>query len=54
MNYDDDESIESENDDEFDEAAFNKQKLDAIYQFIHAMPEVFEPVPAVGGKRKRS
>ena len=34
-----------------------KRKLEAIYQFIRAMPEVFEPVPApaiAGEKRKRS
>ena len=30
------------------EARIDKQKLDTIYQFIHAMPEVFEPVP--GGR----
>ena len=34
-------------------AAIDKQKLGAIYQFIRAMPEVFEPAPAVGEKRKR-
>ena len=33
-----------------------KHKLGAIYQFVRAMPEVFEPVPASAGgeKRKRS
>ena len=30
------------------EAGIDKRKLDVIYQFIHAMPEVFEPVP--GGR----
>ena len=31
-----------------------KNKLGAIYQFIRAMPEVFEPAPdAAGGERKR-
>ena len=35
--------------------AIGKHKLGAIYQFIRAMPEVFEPAPAAGGgKRKRS
>ena len=33
----------------------DRHKLEAIYQFIRAMPEVFEPVPAAAGeKRKRS
>ena len=41
----------TENDDEV--PGIGKQKLGAIYQFIRAMPEVFEPVPATGGKRKR-
>ena len=36
-----------------DDAGLVKRKLDAIYQFIRAMPEVFEPVPVVGEKRKR-
>ena len=31
-----------------------KRKLEAVYQFIRAMPEVFEPAPAAGDKRKRS
>ena len=31
----------------------NKQKLETIYQFVRAMPEVFEPAPAAGEKRKR-
>ena len=30
-----------------DQARIAKRKLDAIYQFIRAMPEVFEPAPAV-------
>jgi hypothetical protein len=34
-------------------ARIDKHKLEAIYKFIRAMPEVFEPTPAVGGKRKR-
>ena len=38
-------SIESE-----DEAGINKRKLEAIYQFIRAMPEVFEPAPAAVGQ----
>ena len=28
-----------------DEAGIDRHKLGAIYQFMHAMPEVFEPVP---------
>ena len=37
-----------------DETVIGKNKLGAIYQFIRAMPEVFEPAPgAAGGKRKR-
>ena len=32
----------------------NNHKLGTIYQFIRAMPEVFEPTPAAGEKRKRS
>ena len=36
------------------EAGIDKHKLGAIYQFIRAMPEVFEPAPAAGGgKRQR-
>ena len=37
-----------------DEARIGKHKLGAIYQFIRAMPDVFEPAPAAGEKRKRS
>ena len=38
-----------------DVAEVGKRKLETIYQFIHAMPEVFEPAPAgAGDKRKRS
>ena len=38
-----------------DDAGIGKHKLGAIYQFIRAMPEVFEPSPAAAGeKRKRS
>ena len=36
------------------EAQIDKRKLEAIYQFIRAVPEVFEPAPAAGEKRKRS
>ena len=37
-----------------DEAGIDKRKLDAIYQFIRAMPDVIEPAPAAAGeKRKR-
>jgi len=36
-----------------DEAGNGKQKLETVYQFIRAMPEVFEPAPRAGGKRKR-
>ena len=32
----------------------NNHKLGAIYQFVRAMPEVFEPAPAAGEKRERS
>ena len=36
------------------EAQIGNHKLGAIYQFIRAMPEVFEPAPvAAGQKRKR-
>jgi hypothetical protein len=36
------------------EAGIGNHKLGAIYQFIRAMPEVFEPAPvAAGQKRKR-
>jgi hypothetical protein len=34
-------------------AAISKHRLEAIYQFIRAMPEVFEPATAAGAKRKR-
>ena len=37
-----------------DEAGIDKQKLGAIYQVILAMPDVFEPAPAAGSKRKRT
>ena len=37
------------------DGGLGKRKLDAIYQFIRAMPDVFEPVPAAAGeKRKRA
>ena len=37
------------------EAIVSKRKLESIYQFIRAMPEVFEPAPvAAGDKRKRN
>ena len=36
-----------------DEEAVSKHKLGAIYQFIHAMPEVFEPAPVASGGEKR-
>ena len=39
-------SIANEN-----EAGIVKHKLGAIYQFIHAMPEDFEPVPGAGEGR---
>ena len=50
----DDESPESaENDDDFFyEAIVSKRKLETIYQFIHAMPEVFEPTPGAGEKKE--
>jgi len=31
------------------EASQTQHKLGVIYQFIRAMPEVFEPAPAAGG-----
>jgi hypothetical protein len=39
-----------------EEIRVGRHKLGAIYQFIHAMPEVFEPAPVAAGgeKRKRS
>ena len=37
-----------------DEAGIDKQKLGAIYQFIRTMPDVLEPAPAAGSKRKRT
>ena len=37
-----------------DEAGIDKHKLATIWQFIRAMPEIFEPVPEAGDKRKRS
>ena len=37
-----------------DWVGIDKRKLDAIYQFIRAMPDVFEPAPAAGEKRKQS
>ena len=36
-----------------EKAGIDRRQLDAIYQYIHTMPEVFVPAPA-GGKRKRS
>ena len=36
-----------------DSTGIGKQKLSVIYQFIRAMPEVFEPAPAAGEKRKK-
>ena len=36
------------------QAQIGNHKLGAIYQFIRAMPEVFEPGPGSGGKRKRN
>ena len=61
---DDDNDVDDDSDDDDDGsdgedeedvvAALDKRKLGAIYQFIHAIPEVLEPVPATaGGKRKR-
>ena len=35
-----------------DEAGIGNHKLGAIYQFIRAMQEIFEPAPGSGGKRK--
>ena len=36
------------------ETGIGKAKFGAIYQFIRAMPEIFDPAPASGGKRKRN
>ena len=36
-----------------DETVIDKQKLGSIYQFIRAMPEVFEPAPVAAGGEKR-
>ena len=33
-----------------DEAGTDRHKLGAIYQFIRAMPEIFEPAPAAGSE----
>jgi hypothetical protein len=61
--YNDDDDDSDGDDDDSDgevgedvvDAALDKRKLGAIYQFIHAIPEVLEPVPAAaGGKRKRA
>ena len=35
------------------EVGIDTRKLDAIYQFIRGMPEVFVPVPATAGANKR-
>ena len=35
------------------EAGIGNHKLGAIYQFIRAMPEVFEPAPAAAAGEKR-
>ena len=37
-----------------DEAAVNKRKLEAIYQFSRGMPEVFEPAPVGGVTRQKT
>ena len=51
---DDDDDSDGEDGEDVVVAALDKRKLEAIYQFIHAMPDVLEPVPATaGGKRKR-
>ena len=31
-----------------DDVGIDKRKLESIYQFIRAMPEVFEPAPVAG------
>ena len=35
--------------DPYYDAKIGRRKLGTIYQFIRAMPEVFEPAPAPGG-----
>lgn len=37
---------------ENNEAGIDKQKLSAMYQFIRAMPDVFEPAPAAAGEKE--
>jgi hypothetical protein len=55
-NNDDEDDSDEEDSDEDDEKSddVDNQMLGAIYQFIRAMPEVFEPVPVTGVKRKLS
>ena len=36
-----------------DATVIDKQKLGAIYQFIRAMPDIVEPAPAVGTKKRK-
>jgi hypothetical protein len=38
---------------DIDEAVIGKQKLGAMYQFIRAMPEVFEPAAAAAGEKRK-
>ena len=51
---DSDDAVIGDNDDDEMIAEIGKRKLDCIYQFIRAMPEMFEPTPSAGEKRKRS
>jgi len=48
--YDD---SDGEDDEDNDDAGIGKQKLGAIYQFIRAMPEVFEPSPGARGEKRK-
>lgn len=36
-----------------DEYVIDKHKLGGIYQFIRAMPDIFEPAPTAGGRRRK-
>jgi len=31
----------------------DRHKLEAIYQFIRATPEIFEPAPVASGKKRK-
>ena len=46
--YDGDDSNDDIDEEDEQEGALGNHKLGAIYQFIRAMPEVFEEAPATG------